>query len=114
MNTITNKMKTGWWSFELPYYRPHIQKGTYSLFPYEDLPSVGEKPDADFEWLKSQPAKERSLFDGSYPDGSQPDLSKLAGIAAQSGIHLPESFITFINSPELHRRIRSCTGPRWR
>ena len=109
MNTITNKMKTGWWSFELPYYRPHIQKGTYSLFPYEDLPSVGEKPDADFEWLRSQPVKEHSLFDGSYPDGSQPDLSKLAGIASQSGIHLPESFITFINSPELHRRIRSCT-----
>jgi hypothetical protein len=102
-------MKTGWWSFELPHYRPHRNGGTYSLFSYEDLPPVVGKPDNNFEWLKAQPVKDPSLFESCYPDGSRPDLNKLTSIAAQAGISLPESFATFINSTELHKRVRSCT-----
>src|SRR6266487_5506998 len=106
---MTNEMKTGWWSFELPYYRPHPKRGTYSLFSYEDLPPIVGKSDAGFEWLKSRPVKEDSLFEGCYSDGSSPDLGKLSGIASQARIDLPESFINFMNSTELHKRIRSCT-----
>lgn len=102
-------MKTGWWSFELPGYRPHPEVATYTLFSYEDLPPTLEKPDYYFEWLKPQSIKEHSLFEGCYPDGSKPDLSKLTSIASQVGIPLPEPFTTFIDSIELHKRIRSCT-----
>jgi hypothetical protein len=109
MNTMAPMMKTGWWSFELPFYRPHPEVGTYTLFSYEDLPPIVEKPDNNFEWLKSQLIKEHSLFEGCYPDGSKPDLSKLTSMASRAGISLPESFITFINSIELHKLIRSCT-----
>jgi hypothetical protein len=109
MNTVPYKMKTGWWSFELPRYRPHLKSGTYSLFSYKDLPSVAEKLDDNFEWLKSESIKEHSLFESCYPDGSKPDLSKLISISAQAGISLPKPFTTFINSTELHKRVRSCT-----
>jgi hypothetical protein len=109
LNTMINKMKTGWWSFELPYYRPHLKRGTYSLFSYQDLPSIVENLDNSFEWLKAQSIKEDSLFEGSYADGSKPDLRKLARIASETDINLPESFVTFMNSTELHQRIRSCT-----
>lgn len=106
---MTNKMKTGWWSFELPYYRPHPKRSTYSLFSYEDLPPIVEKTDPNFEWLKSQSIQEDSLFEGCYSDGSQPDLSKLATIVSEARINPPASFVTFLNSTELHKRVRSCT-----
>ena len=75
-------MRTGWWSFELPQYRPHPKRSTYSLFSYEDLPPIRQTPDSDFRWLKSQPVKERSLAQGRYADGSKPDLNKLSAILA--------------------------------
>jgi len=79
------------------------------LFSYEDLPSIVERPDDNFEWLKSQPIKKRSLIEGCYSDGSKPDLSKLINIASQIEINLPLPFTTFVNSTELHNRVRSCT-----
>jgi hypothetical protein len=79
------------------------------LFSYEDLPPLVEEPDPNFEWLKAQSMKEGSLLEGCYADGSQPDLSKLARIVSEAHINLPESFVTFINSTDLHQRIRSCT-----
>ena len=109
MSTIPSGIKTGWWSFELPQYRPHPEPSTYSLFSYEDLPPIHEKLDSGFQWLKSQPAKARSLTEGCYSDGSKPDLNKLSTIAAQPGIDVPKPFTAFIQSAELHERVRSCT-----
>jgi len=107
---MSDEMKTGWWSSELPGYRPHPGAySTYTLFPYEDLPPIPEKLDNDFEWLKSQTTKNHSLFENSYPDGSKPDLSKLARIVSEARINLPETFVTFMHSPKLQRRVRSCT-----
>jgi len=103
-------MKTGWWSFELPHYRPHPKRGTYSLFSYEELPPLAQKPDPDFEWLKAQAMKKDSLFEGCDAEGSKPDLSKLGSIASAVHLQLPESFVTFLNSVDLHQRIRSCTA----
>ena len=109
MSTVPLGIKTGWWSFELPQYRPHPTKSTYSLFAYEDLPPIHEKPDSDFQWLKSQPTKVRSLGEGCYSDGSKPDLTKLSTIVTSVDVHAPASFLTFIQSLDLHERIRSCT-----
>jgi hypothetical protein len=109
MGKIPCNIKTGWWSFELPVYRPHPKPSTYSLFSYEELPPIQEHLDDGFEWLKSHPMKERSLAEGRYCDGSIPDLGKLSGIIRQNDVQLPKSFITFIESVDLHKRIRSCT-----
>jgi len=105
---IPSGIKTGWWSFELPQYRPQTAV-TYSLFSYNNLPPLPEEPKGDFLWLLSQPDKERSLTEGGYNDGSKPDLNKLSEIASQAGIALPKSFTTFIQSAELQGKIRSCT-----
>jgi hypothetical protein len=102
-------MKTGWWSFELPVYRPHPDPTTYSLFSYESLPPIRETLDPEYQWLRSQPVKERSLAGGGYSSGEKPDLGKLSAIAAQLDAVVPGSFTTFIASTELHERIRSCT-----
>ncbi len=109
MSTISSGIRTGWWSFELPRYRPHPTPSTYSLFAYEDLPPIWEKLDDGFQWLKSQPAKVRSLTEGCYSDGSKPDLTKLSAIVRRCSVNIPASFTTFIQSPDLHERIRSCT-----
>jgi hypothetical protein len=102
-------IKTGWWSFDLPGYRKQPEAATYSLFDYESLPPIQQNLDENFHWLKSEPIKQPSLAEGTYPDGSEPDLSKLSKIIAQIDIELPQAFTTFINSKELHHRIRSCT-----
>ncbi len=102
-------MKTGWWSFELPKYRPHPTPSTYSLFSYEDLPPIQEKLDGDFSWLRSQSLKKSSLAEGAYSDGSKPNLNKLSKIVTEAGVKLPRSFTYFIETVELHQRIRSCT-----
>ena len=72
-------IKTGWWAFELPGYRPHPQQpSTYSLFSYEELPPIEAIPDNNFQWLKSEPMKQHSMAESGYPDGSKPDLGKLS------------------------------------
>lgn len=109
MSTVPSGLKTGWWSFQLPKYRPHPKFGTYSLFSYQDLPPIREKLDDDFRWLESQPTKKHSLIEGCYGDGSKPDLSKLALITAQLDVAVPQALLTFINSINLHEKIRSCT-----
>lgn len=109
MSTTSSGIKTGWWSFELPQYRPHPTLATYSLFPYEDLPPIRQDLDEEFRWLMSRPIKERSLLEGCYSDGSKPDLNKLSKIADQVSVNIPSAFSTFIQSTELHKRIRSCT-----
>jgi hypothetical protein len=86
LSTIPSGIKMGWWSFELPQYRPHPRPSTYTLFAYEDLPPIHEKLDDDFQWLKSQSAKVRSLAEGRYSDGSKPDLNKLSAIVTSLSI----------------------------
>ncbi len=109
MNTIPSGLKTCWWSFDLPEYRPHPKPTTYSLFSYEDLPPIVQKLGTRFQWLKSQPIKSPSLAEGHYNDGSKPDLNKLSTIARKLGVDIPKPFAAFMKSPKLHEKIRSCT-----
>jgi len=108
MSKIT-RIKTGWWSFELPGCRPHPRPSTYSLFSYEELPPIQTTLDDDFRWLKSEPVKQRAMAESGYADGSKPDLGKLPEIIAQLDVKPPQSFITFMGAVDLHKRLRSCT-----
>ena len=60
--------------------------------------------------LASHVSAEWSLASSYYADGSATDVSGLPSLAAQAPFRLPGHFTTFINSPSLHRRIRSCTA----
>ena len=102
-------MKTGWVAFELPGYREHPAPTTYTLFPYAELPPIQVKPGEGFRWLESESVKKGSLAEGAYSDGSKPDLGKLSDIVKSLDVAPPPAFMTFINSVDLHRKVRSCT-----
>jgi hypothetical protein len=104
---VPSGIKTGWWSIEIPTYRPY--QGTYSLFSYENLPPIQEHIDDDFKMLMSQPEKEHSLAEGCYNNGEKPDLGKLSKIAESIDLQLPKLFSTFIESIDLQKRVQSCT-----
>lgn len=104
-------MRTGWWSFSLPGYRDDSVLTTYSLFSYEDLPKIKGTRYANWDWLKSQPPRDEwSLAANSYPDGSRGDLSHLRSLISQISLEIPAEFVTFLETPALHARIRSCTS----
>jgi hypothetical protein len=110
MKMIPFGMKTGWWSFDLSKYRSHPKElSTYSLFSYEDLPPIPNALDDDFEWLLSQPIRERSFFKDIYYEQYRSDIDKLTNMIAQTNVKLPSSFMAFMKSEELHKRVRSCT-----
>lgn len=104
------RLKRGWWSSELPEYRPHPnQFATYSLFSYDELPQVGSDIESDFSWLSVQSAKEHSLSDNFYPPDKKPDLSKITELQKNLKIDLPEEFVLFMKTTDLHTKVRSCT-----
>jgi hypothetical protein len=103
-------LKRGWYFSELPGYREHPDRfRTYSLFHYDDLPPIEEEGLEVYDWLKRDCVKKCSLLEGMYPDGTKPDLSKLAEFKTHIDIPLPVSLVTFIDSEELRGRVRSCT-----
>jgi hypothetical protein len=104
-----SRIKTGWWAFELPGYRPHPKPSTYSLFSYEGLPPIQSALEDDFRWLKAEPIQQPAMADSGYSDGGKPDLGKLPGIVAQLDVKPPQPFMTFMGSVELHKKLRSCT-----
>jgi hypothetical protein len=104
------KMKTGWWSIELPGYRPHPHPATYSLFSFDELPLLQPAPSDDFAWLRSEPIKPQSLARPPVSDkGLKPSLDRLPEIAAKMEVALPRPFTTFITDRDLQMRLRSCT-----
>ena len=103
VSNVRQLLKRGWYFSELPGYRSHPSKfRTYSLFPYDELPAIEEEL-TDFSWLLRDHMKDQSLLDGMYPDGSKPDLSKLAELQNSINISFPSSFIDFINSDDNNR-----------
>lgn len=111
MNSPFANLKTGWWSFSLPGYRDHPEPTTYSLFSFEQLPRLEVPGKAGWAWLEKQPFQEEwSLADNAFSDGSLADLSRLHELAEQIAFPLPDDFIQFFESPDVHRRIRSCTA----
>ncbi len=110
MQTIPLGTKKGWWSIELPGYRPHLRGfSTYSPFSYEGLPPIREELDGNFDWLRKYPPQPYSMAEGGYAYGNALDLNKLSAIVATLDAPIPSPFLTFLHSVELHQRIRSCT-----
>ncbi len=124
-------VKTGWWSFDLPGYRPHPSDfATYSLFSYEALPPFDIELDDDFLWLLAQPEPSEGTFEGldveifndpeavddeefeEWDDEDREDdiPDKLAAIEEQVHMELPRAFMTYLSLGGLENRLRSCTA----
>lgn len=104
MSKVIGALPKIWPFSKLPGYRESSKGATYSGFSYDALPSV--TVDEHFAWLKNEPVQhEWSLRD--WNGTVAVDLQK---IEAAAGFALPPSFLTFLRSPDLHARIRSCTA----
>lgn len=105
-----SRLKRGWCFSELPNYRPHPDRfATYSLFSYAELPPIDTDIDDDFAWLSVQSVKKHSLSENFYPPAEKPDLSKITELEKNLKIALPEEFVLFMKSADLHTKVRSCT-----
>src|SRR5688572_13537353 len=105
MNADETPFAPGWISIEMPGIR---DCGTpYCLTPYESLPEVAAEG-GDFGWLAeaaehySYPAQLRRFL-AERLDGLMLELG-------DGGMALPDSFVTFMSTPRLYTRVRSCTG----
>jgi hypothetical protein len=103
-----------WWlSLELPGYRPEPEDGgTYSAFPYGDLPPVPELDD-DLAWLLEAPPVPESLAEAANDRHPAPartaTAQQLEELLGETSLRLPRSFRTFVASHQLRSRIRSAT-----
>ncbi len=106
--------RTGWWSFGLPGYRP--ARGTYDLYPYEMLPPIhAAEANNQLDWLLSpflrtpsirideRPSHQTSILNATH-------LTDMRTAATALQLTLPDSFITFLQSPTLQERVPSCTA----
>jgi hypothetical protein len=104
------RLTRGWWSIELPGFRPHLEeRGTYSPFPRDTLPPVGRALDADLRWLLAEPPVPGSLARGEIEPARPATGEDLARLLRDDDVPLPSSFVAFVSSPEPRTRVRSCT-----
>jgi hypothetical protein len=98
--------QSGWYSSGLGSYRPcHT---TYCRIPYESLPLL---PEALFQrtldWLT--PLGSDRDPGGMEQSHSEADLMRIVTSAQDLHLVLPQAFIRLLSSPELMKRIPSCT-----
>lgn len=86
--------------------RPPI--GTYGEYDFDLLPPAPTDLRGDWEWLFAQQEGYDHIGDASDFD-PRAVASTLRASAALVEAKLPKEFLTFIETPTLHRRIRSCT-----
>lgn len=104
---MATELRKGWWSVDIPGYRDGY--GTYTLFPYEELPPIQETLDEEWGWLAGRPAYRGAIAEYDYSPHKKPDVVIVTTMEQQVGRQLPAAFVHFMGSPELQRRVRSCT-----
>jgi hypothetical protein len=99
-----------WWGCSLekaglPTLRPRI--GTYGRYAYEPLPPVPSEAQ-DLAWLEHA-SPHRSHVGQERVDDLPRATAQLRATALATGLALPDAFLRFIETPELHPRVRSNT-----
>ena len=125
--------QTGWFSVELPGYRPG--DGTYDFYAYDSLPPLPTKLfNGTLAWLKSLPEEaspeDEDLVEEDEEDENEEDededededaneedsrdaqarIQKLNAQAQSLGLVLPPAFLRLMGSPELQDNVPSCTA----
>ncbi|WP_437673004.1 hypothetical protein [Sorangium sp. So ce131] len=84
---------------------------TYTLIPYDQLPELGQDHrDGSFRWLPAPPGRETVLDVHEESNGKRLDLGQLHREAQQAGLRIPDAFAVFLTTPEIHRRVPTCTA----
>lgn len=129
---LTQKIRMGWTSIELPGYRNLKDSSTYGRFDLQKLPPIREALNGSFEWLKRGSrkylhsigrflvAENFSTVDGNLVreeknqeaiiervDYIENDAVELLQTLDGIGQTLPYPFQEFILNDELYNRVRS-------
>lgn len=91
-----------------------IPNRTYAFVPSEALPRLPERElDASLSWLPSLPPRSSPVHyrdqDGGLAEGIV-RLEQIKTDAADLGLSIPEVFIQFMSTPDIHRRVPSITA----
>jgi hypothetical protein len=106
MNADQSPFAPGWISIEMPGIR---DCGTpYCLTPYESLPVLDIDDGGSFDWLAE--ATDRFSYPAQFRRFLAERLDALMLELGEGEMALPDSFVTFMSTPRLYTRVRSCTG----
>jgi hypothetical protein len=84
--------------------------GTYSLIPETALPPIDlDRFDGSFSWLPPLPQGDDPL-DFESRAQSIANLERASLEAAKRRFSIPSAFTRFMTTPELHRRVPTCTA----
>jgi hypothetical protein len=84
---------------------------TYTLIPYDQLPELGRSHwDGSFRWLPAPPERDTVLDVHEESNDKRLDVSQLHREAQQAGFRIPDAFAAFLTTPEIHRRVPTCTA----
>ena len=84
---------------------------TYTLIPYDQLPELGRSHgDGSFRWLPAGPEGNTVLEFHEESNDTRLDLGQLHREAQQAGVRIPDAFAAFLRTPEIHRRVPTCTA----
>jgi len=86
--------------------RPRI--GTYGRYDFNLLPPAPTELRGDWGWLHAEPERLPGIGGQSEPEATA-TADALRASAARAGLPLPHAFVSFIETPALHRRVRSNT-----
>jgi len=100
-----------WWGIELEDaglgdVRPDV--GTYGGYEFNRLPALPFEMRGDFAWLAATSEIDQHIDQEKAAENIQA-LPRLRESLNRLDLKLPESFTTFMESPDLHARIRSST-----
>lgn len=101
----------GWWGSSLDKVglkdqRPDV--GTYGRYVQSSLPALPVPLDGKFSWLRDAGIHDWNIGD-EWQEENRLALPKLEEACAAKDVALPDSFLKFFATPELHAHIRSNT-----
>lgn len=110
MNVLDSPFPLGWYTAGLKESF-WWGGGTYSLIPYDQLPDLGRNDwDGSFRWLPPPHETDTVLDVDEDSDGKRLDLGPLHREAQEAGLKIPDAFAAFLTTPEIHRRVPTCTA----
>lgn len=85
---------------------------TYCFVSYEALPPLDMRLfEGKFQWLfDSEDTLQKASITPDDPDKLLANLNHLTILAGEHGLELPDPFRIFLASPDLQRRVPSCTS----
>lgn len=95
--------------------------GTYEAVPLASLAPLPETTrDGSFDWLRASPPSPHGLDFGDDDGAAEEEggarasvhvrLGRIVSEAKQLGLSVPGELVRFIDDPDLHRRVPSCTA----